>query len=103
MQWRSSSLRSMLTLPPTDPWLPSVMRTLVCAPAFSNGMEHCMRRRFKQIDPLDKRLQQYAQRLRDLAAAAGIERERLLRLARQAETASHIDQWLASPGLRPPT
>jgi hypothetical protein len=62
------------------------------------------RRRFKQIDPLDKQLRQYATRLRDEARALppGLDRERLLRLAEQAETASRIDQWLASPGLRPP-
>jgi hypothetical protein len=29
-------------------------------------------------------------------------RELLLRRARQAETASHINDWLSSPGLRPP-
>ena len=28
--------------------------------------------------------------------------ELLLRRARQAETASHIDRWLTSPGLQPP-
>jgi hypothetical protein len=63
------------------------------------------RRRFKQIDPLDKRLSQRAERLRDEAKnlPAGIDRERLLRLARQAEMASHLDQWLTSPGLRAPT
>lgn len=32
----------------------------------------------------------------------GVERERLIRKARQAETASHIDQWLSSPGLQTP-
>ncbi len=30
-------------------------------------------------------------------------RELLLRRARQADTASQIDEWLKSPGLRPPT
>jgi len=30
-------------------------------------------------------------------------REQLLRRARQAETAAHIDEWLRSPGLQPPT
>jgi hypothetical protein len=30
------------------------------------------------------------------------ERDDLLRKARQAETAAHIDQWVSSPGLRPP-
>ena len=29
-------------------------------------------------------------------------RELLLRRARQAETASHINEWLNSPGLQPP-
>jgi hypothetical protein len=29
-------------------------------------------------------------------------RELLLRRARQAETAAHINEWLKSPGLRPP-
>jgi hypothetical protein len=29
-------------------------------------------------------------------------RELLLRRARQAETASHVSQWLASPGLQSP-
>jgi hypothetical protein len=30
------------------------------------------------------------------------EREAMLRKARLVETASHIDEWLASPGLRAP-
>jgi hypothetical protein len=33
----------------------------------------------------------------------GKEREDLLRKARQLDTASHINQWLSSPGLQPPT
>jgi hypothetical protein len=32
----------------------------------------------------------------------GVERERLIRKARQAETDSHISEWLRSPGLQPP-
>jgi hypothetical protein len=32
----------------------------------------------------------------------GKEREELLRLARQLETASHINEWVSSPGLSPP-
>jgi hypothetical protein len=32
----------------------------------------------------------------------GREREALVRKARQLETASRIDQWLASSGLKPP-
>jgi predicted trehalose synthase len=63
------------------------------------------RRPFKQIDPVDKRLAEDAKRLRKEARGTppGVERERLLRRARQAETASHIDQWLTSKGLQPPT
>jgi hypothetical protein len=33
----------------------------------------------------------------------GKERERLLRRARHLEVASHINEWLSSPGLKPPT
>ncbi|WP_420968202.1 hypothetical protein [Bradyrhizobium sp. B120] len=32
----------------------------------------------------------------------GVARDRLIRMARQAETASHIDAWVMSPGLRSP-
>lgn len=34
---------------------------------------------------------------------AGKERDKLVREARQIQIASRLDQWLASPGLRPPT
>ena len=62
-------------------------------------------RPFKPIDPLDKRLAEEAQRLRKEAEGTprGVERERLIRRARQAEAASHIREWLNSPGLKPPT
>jgi hypothetical protein len=33
----------------------------------------------------------------------GKEREGLLRKARQLEVACHINEWISSPGLRPPT
>lgn len=32
----------------------------------------------------------------------GKEREELLRKARQLETASHMNEWVSSPGLAPP-
>ena len=53
---------------------------------------------------LYQRLNDEAQRLRKEAHGAqpGVERERLIRKARQAEAASHIDAWLSSPGLRAP-
>jgi hypothetical protein len=63
------------------------------------------RRRFKQVDPLDRRLLQRAQRLRDeaLSMSDGPERERLLRLAREAEMTCRLDRWLAASGPRLPT
>lgn len=52
---------------------------------------------------LYQRLNDEAQRLRKEARGTHlVERERLIREARQAETASHIDKWLSSPGLRAP-
>jgi hypothetical protein len=33
----------------------------------------------------------------------GKERDESLRKARQLETASHINEWISSPGLTPPT
>jgi len=62
------------------------------------------RRRFKQTQSLEDRLAQEAERLRERAGKLphGCERETLLRKARQAETGSHMTEWLTSPGLRPP-
>ncbi|MET3990575.1 hypothetical protein ABID65_002210 [Bradyrhizobium sp. S3.9.2] len=62
------------------------------------------RRRFKQTTTLEERLAQEAQRLREEAKRLphGPEREFLLRKARQAETGSHMSEWLRSPGLQPP-
>ena len=49
--------------------------------------------------PLDQRLTEEAQRLRKEARGTppGVERERLIRRARQAETAVHMQAWLGSP------
>ena len=62
------------------------------------------RRRFRQIAPLDQRLDEHAKRLRNEAKGIppGIEREELIRRARQAEVAAHIHDWLTSPGLQAP-
>jgi len=62
------------------------------------------RRRVKQTSPLDQRLADQAQRLRKEAKGTppGVERERLLRRARQAEAAVHMQQWLTSPGAHAP-
>lgn len=62
------------------------------------------RRRFKQTTPLDQRLTAEAQRLRKEAQGTppGFTREKLIRRARQAETAAHMQEWLSSPGLQAP-
>ncbi|MGY2909470.1 hypothetical protein ACVWVY_008491 [Bradyrhizobium sp. URHC0002] len=62
------------------------------------------RRRFQQLDPLDKRLSEEAERLRKEARGTppGVERDRLIRRARLAETASHMSEWLSSSGLQAP-
>jgi hypothetical protein len=63
-----------------------------------------IRRRVKQTESLEIRLSVEAARLREEAKKLpqGIKREELLRKARQAETASHMSEWLKSPGLQPP-
>jgi hypothetical protein len=62
------------------------------------------RRRFKQTESLEQRLAEEASRLRKEARGTppGVERDRLTRRARQAETGVHISNWLRSPGLQPP-
>jgi hypothetical protein len=62
------------------------------------------RRRFKQTSTLEARLAEEAVRLREKAnlLPPGAAREELLRKARQAETGSHMSEWLRSPGLQPP-
>jgi hypothetical protein len=63
-----------------------------------------MRRRFKQTKSLEERLSEEAKRLREEAKllAPSAVREALLRKARQAETGSHMSEWLRSPELQPP-
>lgn len=62
------------------------------------------RRRFRQTEPLEVRLAKEAKRLREEAQALppSLERDLVLRKARQAETGSHTSEWLTSPGLRRP-
>ncbi|MET4120300.1 hypothetical protein ABIB90_001728 [Bradyrhizobium sp. JR4.1] len=54
---------------------------------------------------LTERLTQMASAARSRAEATppGPKREALLKAARMSENALHIQQWLSSPGLRPPT
>jgi hypothetical protein len=54
--------------------------------------------------PLQDRMALHALRLKDEAQLLrpGPERDAMIRRARQAETASHVEEWLSSPGLQPP-
>jgi hypothetical protein len=63
------------------------------------------RRHFKQSDNLKERLAEEAKRLREEARLLppGAARENLVRKARQAETSSHMSEWLRSAGLRAPS
>lgn len=63
-----------------------------------------MRRHITQIT-LEQRLLEEAERLRKQARGTppGVERDSLLRRARQTETASHVNEWLSSKGLQSPT
>ena len=62
------------------------------------------RRRFKNVLTFPERLDQEAEQFRTEAEKLppGAERDKLLRKARQAETALHVNDWLLSPGLKPP-
>ena len=62
------------------------------------------RRRVKHTQTFAERLAEEAERFRKAAEAlpSGTAQELLLRRARQAETASHMNDWLRSPGLRSP-
>jgi hypothetical protein len=62
------------------------------------------RRRFKNTLTFPDRLKTFAEELKAKAAELrpGPEQDALLRRARQADTASHIDEWANSPGLQPP-
>jgi transposase len=62
------------------------------------------RRRTKPTESLDERLAQQARQIKEWAKAlpSGKERQEMIRKARQAETASRINQWISSSGLRKP-
>jgi hypothetical protein len=62
------------------------------------------RRRFRQTQSLEARLAEEAKRLREAAKLLppGAERDEMIRKARQAQTGSHMSEWLRSPGLQPP-
>ena len=90
----------------TVPWQLSVMRTPVALPPFlRNGAASMKRRHFTHTTTLEQRLAQQAERLRQGAKGTplGIDRERMIRRARQAEIALHVNEWLSSPNLKAPT
>lgn len=62
------------------------------------------RRRFKQTRSLEDRLAEHARLLREEAELLphGPVRDEALRRAREAETGSHLGEWLRSPELQPP-
>ena len=62
-------------------------------------------RHIKLTATFEERLAEEAKKFKEAAERkppGSLERERLLRRARRAETASHISEWLTSPGLQPP-
>ena len=62
------------------------------------------RRRIKHLLTLEERLAETAKRLREQVKTLppSAERDELVRKARQTEIASQMNEWLTSPGLRPP-
>jgi hypothetical protein len=64
-----------------------------------------MRQRFIQTKPLKVRLLEEAETLREQAGLLpfGPVRDAAMRKAREVEAAAHMDDWLSSPGLQPPT
>ena len=63
------------------------------------------RKRVKHTATFEERLAEEAIKFKEAAEqqpAGSSARELLLRRAGQAETASHINNWLSSPGLQPP-
>jgi hypothetical protein len=62
------------------------------------------RNRRKNSSPFEQRLQRMAGEAREAAGRLpdGQQRDALLRKARQAETAAHLNEWLSSPGLQSP-
>jgi hypothetical protein len=60
---------------------------------------------FQQTQSLQDQLTSFAKEAREVAAKLrpGLKRDDLIRRARQADTAAHIDDWINSAGLQPPT
>jgi hypothetical protein len=63
-----------------------------------------VRRRLTHTLSLNERLKVFSEQLKAKAAKLrpGAEQDAMLQRARIADTASHIEEWANSPGLRPP-
>jgi hypothetical protein len=64
-----------------------------------------LRPRVKHTLSFEERLAKEAEKFKEAAEReplGSMSRELLLRRARQAETASHVNDWLRSPGLQSP-
>ncbi|SDF90301.1 hypothetical protein SAMN05216337_108515 [Bradyrhizobium brasilense] len=64
-----------------------------------------IRHRVKQTETLEARLEKRAKELRERASASnpGVQKEALLKLARQADMGARMAEWLRSPGQRSTT
>ncbi len=61
------------------------------------------RRRFNQTKSLKERLALFANEIREKAEQlSGPEKDALLKKARQADTAAHLNDWVNSSGLQSP-
>jgi len=62
------------------------------------------RRRYKQQLTLQDRISAWMKQVQQQASKLppGPERDALLKKARQADVANHLQDWAKSPGLRPP-
>lgn len=61
------------------------------------------RRRFKQTESLQERLASFANNVREKASLLppGADKDELLRKARRADTAAHLNEWANSCELQP--
>ena len=83
---------------------PVRLQASALAGAVSERAMQQQRRRFQQQTSLQDRLASFAKLTREKASLLrpGAERDELLRKARRADTAAHLDEWATSPGLQPP-
>src|SRR5215470_11778897 len=95
----------ILMTSPHSPWHLSVIENAGCAPAIPlrwKEQRMHIRSRFLDSRSPEERMADEARDLRERAEELlpGLQRELLLRQARQDEVASHLAEWLTSPGLQ---